>query len=199
LGTLLWLADPYKEHKPATRAQSVTRQLLLGFALGLAMKVPADALRALIDVVWPTPDAERQAQAELLRHDTVGQVIGLVVVVGIVGPIVEELFYRGSLFGDFRRALGRAGAVVLSSVLFALAHASPRDWLPLILVALALGLARQRTSALWASTGAHVAFNLAALGLLLVGREVDVLRSWVWGAIGLVSLGLSAGLLRAIR
>jgi membrane protease YdiL (CAAX protease family) len=195
LALLLFIAEPH-DPAPVRSDSTIGRQLWLGFWLGVLMKIPADSLRALIDVYWPTPDAELQAQAELLRHDTWLQVSCLIVVVGVLGPIVEEAFYRGAVFGSFRRALGRAGAILLSSVVFALSHASPRDWLPLTLVALGIGIARVRTAALWAGMAAHVAFNLGALGLLFVGREIDVTRGWWWGVLALGCLGASVLLLR---
>jgi membrane protease YdiL (CAAX protease family) len=200
LALLLFVAEPwaFKERQPDPQVLPRARALGLGFALGLSMKAPADGLRSLIDVYWPTPEAELQAQAELLRHDTWSQILCLIVVIGLLGPIVEEAFYRGATFSAFTRAIGRGGAVLLSSAVFAVSHASPRDWLPLGLVAAGLGAARSSTSSLWASIGAHVAFNLAALGLLVLGHEIDVARSAFWAATSVVSVAATAFLLRAL-
>jgi membrane protease YdiL (CAAX protease family) len=194
LGGLLLLMEPAEEAEPA---RPTLPPLGLGLCLGVALKAPADALRAAIDRFWPTPPEDALAQAELLRHDTPSQIVCLVVVIGLLGPCVEEVFYRAGVFSSFRRALGGIGAVVVTSVLFALSHASPRDWLPLGLVAIALGGLRL-ISGLLASIAAHVAFNLAALGLLIADQTIDVARNPAWLVAVLGSCALGFWALRAL-
>jgi uncharacterized protein len=61
-----------------------------------------------------------------------GAVILFFLVGGVVSPIVEELFFRGVLFG-FMRRWGVTSAVVLSSLLFVCAHHTALtrfSWIP---------------------------------------------------------------------
>lgn len=158
------------------------RELGLGVLLGLAAKAPADSLRAVIEHQFPTPEVQLAAQAEMLRHDSVGRVVGLLLLVGLLGPLLEELFYRGVAFRLVDRGSGRRAAILLSAAFFALAHHDPRDWLPLWLVALLLGQARASTGRVWAVVGAHVAFNSAALGLHFADRSIALqgASAWLW-------------------
>ncbi len=160
---------------------AVPGQLLVGVLLGLAVKLPADLLRGAIEARWPTPSVELAAQAELLRHDTVAQLAVLVLFIGLVGPLFEELYYRGVAFRLFERGAGRNVATLATSAFFALAHASPRDWLPLFVVALVLGQARANTGRAWAGVGAHVSFNCSALLLSFLDISLqDVVGAGSW-------------------
>jgi membrane protease YdiL (CAAX protease family) len=173
------------------------RGLLLGVFVGASVKLPADLLRSMIERRWPTPDAELLAQAELLRHDTVGQIVALFVAIGLLGPFAEELFYRGVAYRLFERGAGRGAAIWGSSVCFAFAHAGPRDWLPLLGVALFLGSLRARSRGLWAPIAAHVAFNCLALVFVLVGFDVSSQPTSLWWLIGGVGIVAAWWLVRA--
>jgi membrane protease YdiL (CAAX protease family) len=182
----------------STRPWGIARALVLGLLVGLALKIPADALRELIEWMWPTPIEQQLAQEALLQHDNLLETATLFLVVGLLGPIVEEVFYRGPILGSYERNVGRFSALCLSSIAFALSHASARDWLPLGVVALALGYLRSASSGLWASITAHAAFNSAAIVLLISDVSVQVTQSWLWRGLAVLSILVCWFLLRRI-
>jgi membrane protease YdiL (CAAX protease family) len=139
-------------------------------ALGVGLNVVASLLREVIERITPTSDAEKAFQETLLRHDSASKVIILFLVIGVVGPLWEELFYRGVLFEFLERHVGSTVAVWFSSLTFTLTHAAYRDWLPLLLVALGLGYLRQRASALLPSALLHITFNCMTLLALVFGE-----------------------------
>lgn len=95
----------------------------------------------------------------------------IVVILGLVlAALYEELLFRGFGFWAIETVAGSVAAVVVSSVLFALAHAdnSGAHWLGMVNTALAgvlLGVLRWRSSSLWTAWGVHLGWN-AALGLV---------------------------------
>lgn len=94
---------------------------------------------------------------------TVPQVALLVVFLAIGAPLIEELFFRGLLF---RALLGRMPvpfAVVVSSVLFGLAHFEAIQLGGLAVFGAVLAYMAWRTGRLGLSIGAHMAFNAAAV------------------------------------
>jgi len=169
-------ASGYLQGYGLTRAAPM--ELLLGVGLGLSLKLPADLLRGLLEQVWPTPELDLAARAELMHHETPLQFLGLLVLIGLLAPLLEEVFYRGIGYRLLRRRNGALLAILVSSGCFVVAHGQPRDWPSLLGVALALGYARHLTGRLWTCVGAHVAFNSAALLMMLVqfdaGTEVSV-------------------------
>lgn len=115
----------------------------------------------------------------------------VVVVVVLFGPAVEELFFRGAVFGGlyrlgllFSRASsgGKAGkgsrgtgervsfaiSALLSSSLFALAHLEPAILVVLFVLALALCALYRRTGSLLPCFVAHATFNSFAVLLIIL-------------------------------
>ena len=99
--------------------------------------------------------------------------IPLVLLVVSLGPLVEELLFRGVLLSALMQRWGSAAAIVISSLVFALAHLPGLDWqvfaLPdLILLALALAWLRLRSGSIWPSVVGHGANNLLAVAAWFV-------------------------------
>jgi uncharacterized protein len=88
----------------------------------------------------------------------------------ILAPVAEELLLRGEAFARAHAALGPAGAILVTAIIFAAAHVSswglarPVSLLPL---ALALGWLRWRTGRLWPGIALHGWSNLALVTYLL--------------------------------
>lgn len=143
--------------------------LAVCFTTGLCLRVPADFLRNLMEALAPTPETELIAQSQLLKHETLAQVVILISVVAIVVPLVEELYYRGALFSSLVRGQGALTTVVFTSIAFVLNHGLWRDFPALLLVALILGYVRVASGSLLPAVALHSAFNLSAIWALLEG------------------------------
>lgn len=91
-----------------------------------------------------------------------------------VGPVCEEVVYRGLLWGAIeRQRWSRWAAFVLTTLIFAAGHLEPLRTSLLIVIALPIGIARLITRRLTASVVAHVINNfLPGLTLLLVSIGV---------------------------
>lgn len=94
-------------------------------------------------------------------------------VIAIALPVVEEVYYRGLVFGALRSRLPGAGAIAIVSLWFAAVHASQvaGDWIALPIIA-AMGLfwtvLRERTGSLWPGLVSHLLYN----GTLIVSAWV---------------------------
>jgi len=91
-----------------------------------------------------------------------------------VGPVCEELIYRGLLWGAVeRQGWSRWAAFLLTTVIFAASHLEPLRTSLLIVIALPIGIARLITRRLTASVVAHVVNNfLPGLTFLLIALGV---------------------------
>ncbi len=100
--------------------------------------------------------------------------LGLLTVVG--APIMEEWFFRGVLFRGLAAATAGAGrrglatAVVLSALLFALAHGEPLQFAGLAVLGVVLAVLVARTQRLTPSVITHVSFNAVAFATLVAQR-----------------------------
>jgi hypothetical protein len=88
---------------------------------------------------------------------------------GLVGPVVEELFFRGLIFGYLRR-WGAAAAIVGSTLVFLAPHVAYRSLGPTQVVGgLIFAVAYEIEGSLLVPILIHVLGNLALFGLGLVG------------------------------
>jgi uncharacterized protein len=91
----------------------------------------------------------------------------------LAAPLTEELIFRGALFSAIASSsLGRIGAVVITSALWALMHLMAAPWLfvgIIFVMGLVLGMLLLRFGSLWVTIVCHTAWNtissLAIFGL----------------------------------
>jgi len=94
----------------------------------------------------------------------------LVLAIGLMAPVLEELAFRGLAWRWLRPGLGAGGTIVVSSAVFAGLHAGQYGAFGLAMVgamALVLGLVRERTGSLLLCIGGHMGVNLMAVAALL--------------------------------
>jgi len=88
-------------------------------------------------------------------------------IVGLGAPIVEELFYRGLFLRSLRKAgIGRWGAVLLSSLVFAGIHFQPLQFPGLFVFGAIAAVLATATGRLGPAIWAHVGFNLTTVVVL---------------------------------
>lgn len=90
-----------------------------------------------------------------------------------VAPFMEEVLFRGVLFGFLRARWGRFVAIITTSVWFALFHYSPtHGWRNLeifsylFVLSCYLGFIYERQRSLWAPIGLHACANLVNVALI---------------------------------
>ncbi|HUH07740.1 MAG TPA: CPBP family intramembrane glutamic endopeptidase [Egibacteraceae bacterium] len=146
------------------------RAALVGAGHGLlAFAVINIAVGALLTYLSAQLGFELPEVQEQLRDAAADPALApvLVFVTVLVGPLAEELFFRGVLFQMLRQRIGWARGAWLSGVLFALVHG---HWLAILLfipLGAYLGWLFHRTGSLLTPLAAHVVFNLLGVAALL--------------------------------
>ena len=106
--------------------------------------------------------------------DTWYGIVLMVVGVGILAPIAEELFFRGLLYDWFRQKTGVVGGILISSGLFGLAH---YDSLAVVgssfVMGLAMAIAVEKTRSLWISIFMHIATNTGAVLMMALAMQLQ--------------------------
>ncbi len=93
-----------------------------------------------------------------------------------LAPLMEELYFRGFLYPVLERRLGMPTAVLITSGIFALIHASQlgHAWAPLLLllfVGVALTVARVQTGSVASSFLIHVGYNTTLFAMLFFSTD----------------------------
>ncbi len=89
----------------------------------------------------------------------------------LVAPVCEEVFFRGFVFAGFLRGMSLGWAVVLSALIFAVAHADPGSFIVLFCIGLALAFLRWQTRSLWPCILLHVLNNAIAALLIFLAMQ----------------------------
>jgi uncharacterized protein len=84
-----------------------------------------------------------------------------------IAPICEEVFFRSFTFMGLRRGMPLALSIIVSALIFAIAHGDPASFLVLFCIGLALAILRWRTRSIWPGIILHT-LNNAASALLII-------------------------------
>lgn len=167
-------------------------ELVIGASLGVILHLPAGYVSDLVERRFPTPPEALRAQLAALTPGSSVLALLMLASVALIVPFIEELFFRGALFSPLVRGGAPLVAMLTTSVAFALAHQEPRNWAPLLLVALVLAELRLRGGSIWPGVALHAAFNGITLVFVFVTHPVEVKTdsiSWPLAAAGAVLCG----------
>jgi membrane protease YdiL (CAAX protease family) len=137
-----------------------------GPALILGLSILYSALR--------TPDIPNPFEDML---GSTASIVMLGILAVVLGPVCEELAFRGFLMPLLIRSLGATGGIVLTGVLFGSAHGYEYQWswqymLLISLVGCAFGWARYKTQSTMTSTFMHMTFNLTQFAALYLRSRI---------------------------
>ncbi|MDA8380314.1 MAG: CPBP family intramembrane metalloprotease [Actinomycetota bacterium] len=132
----------------------------------------------------PRLQREFNAPAKHLQGGVHGAEIAALYLVLVVGaPLFEELFFRGLILPSLLRLFGRngtwvgtAGAIVLTGLLFGLAHFEPLQFAGLALFGMALSFLAWWKKRLGPNIIAHASFNLVSVIALTAAVPLPGLR-----------------------
>jgi sodium transport system permease protein len=152
---------------------------------------------AVVTWVLPPPPELVKGLEKLLLFDG-APLWGLLLLGAVVPAICEEALFRGLIFGALR-GMGAGWALLLSSLLFGLAHGSVYRLLPTFTLGMVMGLLRWRSGSLLPSMVFHGLHNGLAVTLIFLKPTwassllgMSQLPGWVIGA-GCAVFGLGLG------
>jgi hypothetical protein len=97
----------------------------------------------------------------------------LFVLVALLAPFAEELFFRGMLYPLLRNGRAAWLAIGLNALLFALVHFIPLLIPGLFIVGLLLAYLRERSASIWPSVCFHVLQNSLALTAIYAALQLE--------------------------
>lgn len=109
-----------------------------------------------------------QETVESLQSSDSRVQLGLSIVMAcIAAPVVEEMLFRGYMYGALKRATNPVFSMVVIGGLFAVVHGNLPALLPLWAFSILLCCAYEWTRCLWVPIGMHAFFNAANIVLML--------------------------------
>lgn len=153
--------------------------IALGLVLQLALAL---VFLPLNELLFPDGRPQQEVADIIANADTTFLQVTLVAAAVVLGPVTEELMYRGVLLRSLE-SRGKVFAIVVSSAVFAAVHLTGLDtsqlWLsaaaflpPLFILGLVLAWLTQRTGRLGPAIFLHSGWNLLSAFVLLLPTEV---------------------------
>ena len=125
------------------------------------------ALSVAVSQIGPEPEGMKQV-IELAQDPR--KLLPSLVAFALLAPLVEELVFRGLLYGWVESRWGSMVALVVSSLAFAGAHFEPAHIILVLPLGFLFGWLRRRTNSLVPSLCSHIANNgFAVLSAALLG------------------------------
>ncbi|MBN1203468.1 MAG: CPBP family intramembrane metalloprotease [Myxococcaceae bacterium] len=167
-----------------------------GFGLGVtnffALVVPIQYAAQLVAPQWLR---EMFDGSRIFEGQSTLELVVMLAGVSIAAPVCEEFFFRG-LFqkGLLASSLSRAGAVLVTAVVFSAFHLDPVGFAARVELGVLFGVLRLYTGSLWPSILAHSANNVVSSVLFLTLREAAAESSDERPPLGAVLLVMAVGL-----
>jgi membrane protease YdiL (CAAX protease family) len=96
----------------------------------------------------------------------------LAISAAVVAPLVEEIVFRGFIYGVLKRFTDGIFAAICSSLLFAIVHMHVGTMFPLAILALFFCAAYEITGCLFVPMIMHGIFNATSLTLMILFPEL---------------------------
>lgn len=122
--------------------------------------VGTTVLSFAVSQIGVQPEGVRQV-TDSVRDPAV--LIPTLLVLAVLAPVVEELVFRGLLYGWVAGRWGPLPAFIVSSLVFAAAHAEPAHVVLVIPLGFWFGWLRWRTNSLWPTLITHMINNAFAV------------------------------------
>lgn len=106
------------------------------------------------------------------QEDNPPLVMYLSIFVTLLGPIVEEIFFRGFAYRALRERLGVFKAVAITSLVFATLHTNLAGFVPILILGILLAYLAEKTNSIIPSITVHVIHNTAILSFLFLTKKI---------------------------
>ena len=143
-------ARPLKNWKPILGA------ILAGYLLYLIMNWAMKLLNSIL----PNGLDAQNVSAYMQADDSLLVKAFVIFTMGVFGPIVEELLFRGYLYNSLRRNLSPQMAMLFTAIIFGAAHLDWQRFLPLAFGGYLLNVISVRFGSVFASAISHGVWNI---------------------------------------
>ncbi|MEE9584144.1 MAG: type II CAAX endopeptidase family protein [Candidatus Brocadiales bacterium] len=147
------------------------RKNLTGGLLRYAVILPLIILTGLlVELTTKNAGITPEHQEIVLRFLEERSYFGIIAIIAfgaLIGPVAEEVLFRGFLQPALRDTMGRVKAILITSFLFAMVHFNVYIFLQIFILGLLLGYLYEKTNTLVAPITVHILHNSVSLCVLL--------------------------------
>ncbi|PIU42119.1 MAG: hypothetical protein COS99_01840 [Candidatus Omnitrophica bacterium CG07_land_8_20_14_0_80_42_15] len=156
---------------------SFFKNIFIGLS-GYLAALPA-ILGSLLLVVWIAKLVNYEPPVEpvlklFLEEKNVIFIFYSAVFVTILGPICEEIFFRGFLFASLRKRMGSVRAILITSAFFSLLHTNMIGFIPIMILGVLLAYLYEVTGSLVSPIIVHIIHNTGMMAFIFLLKEMKI-------------------------
>ena len=167
-----------------TDAKKVSpKTLIAGYGIGLTCWFIINSALLLLPIPQSVFDSYGNAASGLMNQNIIFAILGNI----IAAPIIEEIIFRGLVFGRLKKGMPVWLALILSSLLFGLCHVNPL-WISYAAVlGMVFAFIYHKTGSILPGIMAHMACNLTSTALSYSGISVNTTFIYI-GSIVMITI-----------
>jgi len=166
-------------------------------AVPILMLVPGllvlmSSLQYLLLKLFPMSTAD-----QLMFDRMMSSGLGSILTACLIGPVLEEMLFRGVILRSFLNQYSRAHAIIGSAIIFGAAHFNVYQFFVGLFLGIVLGWLYERTRSLWPGILLHVSYNSAISWICFSQADAGVDDAWLpslVSAIIMLAIGLVGSL-----
>jgi len=123
----------------------------------------------IFEIMPPT----QQVIKDLLATETLVVFILHSLLIIVIAPVTEEIFFRGLVYPYLQKKMGAVKGIIVNGLVFGLAHFSLWVFIPTFLGGIVLGWIYRRTRSLYSAMLAHGVWNLIIVVLVYLVWHIN--------------------------
>lgn len=146
------------------------QQLFLGIAAFIVAMILMSVVLSLLGQIIPGFNVEQTQEIGIDPHSIYNrtEMLSVFVLFVIIAPISEEMIFRGYLYGKLRQFTSITTSIVITSLLFGIAHLQPNVAVVTFVMSVVMCLCREATKSIYPAMIVHILKNGIAFALLFL-------------------------------
>lgn len=159
-------------YRPDYRSVFTVKTILCLAGIGLLGQYAIGFLMSFIRIAVPDIFRDYERVTETLSLSNGSPLITILIVV-IIGPIAEEVLFRGVIYGKLRDSFNVTQAAVISAAIFGIYHKNIVQGIYAALFGIILAYIFEKTQTIWGSVLMHMVFNLSSYLILWLSHLAE--------------------------
>ncbi len=160
-GTWYYFRERQYPFRPNYKSAFSLKNIGYIIVMGVLGQYASNLIATLTGVLIPSAMDSYEDLAQNFDLSTASPVL-MILAVCIVGPIAEELVFRGMIFGKLRRAFSFWPAAIISGIMFGVFHMNIMQGVYASVLGVLLAYVYEKTQTIFGSIFFHIVFNASS-------------------------------------
>jgi uncharacterized protein len=147
---------------------------IVGYVAAVPILVAVLAIVALVVNITKYVPQQQPVVELFLKEENQPFLVYTSVFTAIIGPFIEELFFRGFMYNAFKKRIGIFWAMLVTSAVFASLHTNIVGFAPILVLGFVLAYVYERTGTLVSSITIHMLHNFSMVLFVFLIKQARI-------------------------